>query len=254
MMKVSVVTVCYNSSKTIADTIRSALAQKDVDLEYLIIDGHSKDNTVEIIRQTLSDLQATERVRFISEPDKGMYDALNKGTNLASGDIVGLLNSDDVFEDEFALARIVAAFDNQTDAVYGDIRFVRGDSDETTRYYSAQYWRPWMARWGFMPPHPSVYIRREFFDKLGGYKLGYRISADFELMTRYFCQAKIRTKYLNSCVVKMRLGGMSTAGFRAMLTLNRENVRALRENGIFSCLLMMLPKYAYKIFGYLKRG
>ena len=240
-MKISVITVCYNAKSTIGDTIASVLAQKGVEVEYIVVDGGSTDGTREIV--------AASGVRYVSERDRGMYDALNKGIAMATGDVVGILNSDDVFEDAQTLARIADAFSDEVDAVYADILFER--AGKVVRYYSARHWKPWMHNYGYMPPHPSVYIRRELFQKFGPYKLGYRISADFELMVRYFCRNRIRTRYLPQCVVRMRLGGMSTAGWRANVLLNRENVRANRENGYFCCFPMMLPKYAYKILGYM---
>ncbi len=256
-MKVSVITVCYNAKDTIGDTIASVLSQKDVDLEYIIVDGGSTDGTVDLSRDAEARVLRAARgaarpsatLRWMAGKDQGMYDALNKGIARATGDIVGILNSDDVFEDAYTLASIVAAFADGIDATYADILFER--NGKVVRYYSARLWKRWMHHIGYMPPHPSVYIRRGLFDRLGLYKLGYRISADFELMVRYFCKNRIRTKYLPRCVVRMRLGGMSTAGWRANILLNRENVRANRENGYFSCFLMMLPKYAYKILGYI---
>ena len=178
---------------------------------------------------------------------------------MATGDVIGILNADDRLEDGRVLSDIVRLFGcskekDDVDAVYGDVRFVRGEGTETVRYYSSKPWRPWMHNWGYMPAHPTVYVRREVFEKFGGYKLGYDISADFEWMVRILCREKIRAKYVPRCVVTMRLGGKSTAGLKAMLKLNRENVRANRENGYFCCLPMMLPKYAYKALGYLFRS
>lgn len=246
-MKVSVITVCFNAEKTIARTVESVLAQKGVDIEYIVVDGASRDGTV---------AEATRagggRLRLVSEPDRGMYDALNKGIAMATGDVVGILNADDAFEDETAVRDIAAAFEPGVEAVYADIRFVNG-AGRTVRYYSAKHWRPWMHNWGYMPPHPSVYIRRETFARLGGYRLGYRISADFELMVRYFCRARIATRYLPRCVVKMLPGGLSTCGLKSKIRLNRENVRANRENGYICFFPMMLPKYAYKVLGCLSR-
>ena len=252
-MKVSLVTAAWNAAGTISATIASALAQKGVDLEYIVIDGASTDGTADIVREARE--AAPDRdFKFVSEPDNGLYDAINKGIRMATGDIVGILNSDDVFEDDRTLADIAAAFDDSVDSVYADIRFVRGES--TSRYYSAKRWRPWMHRFGFMPPHPSVYIRRAVFERLGMYKTDYRISADFELMVRYFCREGVRTRYLPRCVVKMSPGGLSTSGLRSKMLLNRENVRAERENGYRSCFAMMLPKYAFKVVGVLfpRRG
>ena len=248
-MRATVITVCRNAAKTIGDTLDSVLSQKDVDLEYIVVDGASTDGTWGLVVDRLSRLPQNDRFtcRYRSEGDGGMYEALNKGLAMATGDVVGLLNADDVFEDAYTLASIVAGFSEATDAVYGDIRFVRGG--RTVRYYSARHWKPWMHNWGYMPPHPSVYIRRECFERLGGYRTDYRISADFELMVRYFCRNGIRTRYLPRSMVRMSPGGLSTAGLGAMMRLNRENVRANRANGYFCCLAMMLPKYFYKVLG-----
>lgn len=247
-MKVSLVTVCRNAAATLGRTMASAFAQRDVELEYLVIDGASTDGTRELIERTAAEHPA---LIWRSEPDQGLYDALNKGIALATGDIVGILNADDVFEDEHTLAAIVAAFKPETEALYADIRFVR--NGHTVRYYSAAHWRPWMHHWGYMPPHPSLYLRRELFQRLGGYQLGYRISADFELMVRYLCRQRVKSAYLPRCVVQMTPGGLSTAGWRATIWLNAENVRANRANGYFSCFAMMLPKYLFKIWGFVFR-
>jgi len=254
-MKISVITVCYNSAKTLGDTVRSVLAQKRTDgleVEYLVIDGFSTDGTVSLVKGLLPENGTDFTSRLVSEPDQGMYDALNKGIALATGDVVGLLNADDRYEDENVLADLARAFEEnpETDILYGDIRFVRGESDKTTRYYSSARWRRWMHNWGFMPAHPTVYARRGVFERFGAYKLGYDISADFEWMTRVLCRGRAKAKYLTRCMVTMRLGGKSTAGLLAMLRLNDENCRANRENGYFSILPMMLPKYLFKIWGY----
>lgn len=250
-MKVSLITVCFRSAGVIRSAIESVLSQKGVDVDYIVVDGGSNDGTVEILKEYESKFAG--RMRWISERDEGMYDALNKGIKMAEGDVVGILNADDVLEDENTLAFIASSFELGVDCVYGDIRFVRGESKKTTRYYSSKRWRPWMHNWGFMPAHPSVYVRREVFDRVGGYKLGYDISADFEWMVRLLCKARVKARYLPRSIVTMRLGGKSTAGLKAMLKLNRENVRANRENGYFCCLPMMLPKYFFKIWGYIFR-
>lgn len=250
-MKVSLITVCFRSAGVIRGAIESVLSQKGVDVDYIVVDGGSNDGTVEILMEYESKFAG--RMRWISERDEGMYDALNKGIKMAEGDVVGILNADDMLEDENTLAFIASSFEPEVDCVYGDIRFVRGESKKTTRYYCSKRWRPWMHNWGFMPAHPSVYVRREVFDRVGGYKLGYDISADFEWMVRLLCKARVKTRYLPRSIVTMRLGGKSTAGLKAMLKLNRENVRANRENGYFCCLPMMLPKYFFKIWGYVFR-
>ncbi len=250
-MKVSLVTACYQSADVIRTALDSVLAQRDVDLDFIVMDGGSDDGTVAILREY--EPKFSGRMRWVSERDEGMYDAINRGVQIATGDIVGILNADDRLEDDTTLSYIVSSFSPDVDCVYGDVRFVRGDSLETTRYYSSRRWRPWMHNWGFMPAHPSVYVRRETFVKSGGYKLGYDISADFEWMVRLLCRQRTSYRYLPRCIVTMRLGGKSTSGLPAMLKLNQENVRANRENGYFCCLPMMLPKYLFKIWGYVFR-
>ena len=250
-MKISLITACYNSASTIRTAIESVLAQKGVDLEYIIVDGGSKDGTLDIIREYSTCSTCSTWLKYISERDNGMYDAINKGIKMATGDIVGILNADDMFESPETLAHIASAFAADVDAVYADIRFVKDDLKTTSRYYSAKRWKPWMLQWGKMPPHPSVYIRRELFDRLGLYKLGYDIAADYELLIRYLRKAGIKTRYLNECVVRMRMGGKSTRGWKSFMTLNREIVRGNRENGYFCCFPMLLPKYLFKIFEFI---
>jgi glycosyltransferase involved in cell wall biosynthesis len=204
-MKVSLITVCFRSAGVIRSAIESVLSQKGVDVDYIVVDGGSNDGTVEILKEYESKFAG--RMRWISESDEGMYDALNKGIKMAEGDVVGILNADDILEDENTLAFIASSFEIGVDCVYGDIRFVRGESKKTTRYYSSKRWRPWMHNWGFMPAHTSVYVRREVFDRVGGYKLGYDISADFEWMVRLLCKERVKARYLPRSIVTMRLGG-----------------------------------------------
>ena len=279
-MKISLITACYNSVATIRTAIESVLSQKSVDVEYIVVDGGSKDGTVDIIKEyadkTLNSQLQTPNFtfRWLSESDKGMYDAINKGIKMATGDVVGILNADDVLATDDTLARIAAAFqpskqtthhsptpsllDSSTiDCVYADIRFVReGESVEalrkakSVRYCSAAKWRPWMFRFAAMVPHPSFYARRECFERLGGYSLDYRICADFELELRYLYLAKLKAVYLPECVVVMRMGGMSTAGWRSNMEINREDLRALRSHGIWSCLPLIYLKYLFKIWGF----
>lgn len=260
-MKISLITACYNSEATIVTAIDSVLSQKGVDIEYIIVDGGSTDGTVNIINeyatrqsnntnnQTIK--QSSILLKWLSEKDQGMYDAINKGIKMATGDVVGILNADDMFESEETLAHIASAFTAEIDALYADIRFVKDGLQTTSRYYSAKHWKPWMLQWGKMPPHPSVYIRRELFDQYGLYKLGYDIAADYELLIRYLRMAKLNTRYLNECLVRMRMGGKSTRGWKSNWRLNKEIVRGNLENGYFCCMPMLLPKYAFKIFEFI---
>ena len=255
-MKVTLITACYNSEATIRTAIESVLSQRDVELEYIVVDGASTDGTVDLLKDY--EQKFAGRMRYISEPDKGMYDAINKGIKMATGDIVGILNADDVLAANDTLAHIAAAFTPGIDALYADIRFVRtGDSLETlrvaktVRYCSAAKWRPWMFRFAAMVPHPSFYVRRECFARLGGYSLDYRICADFELELRYLYLAKLKSVYLPECVVVMRMGGASTCGWRANMEINRQDLQALRSHGIWSCMPLIYLKYLFKIWGFI---
>ena len=248
-MKISLITACFRSAGTLRTALDSVLEQKGVDLDYIVVDGGSDDGTVELLKEY--EAKFAGRMRWISEKDRGMYDAINKGIKMATGDIVGILNADDMLESSETLAQIADAFADGVDAVYADIRFVKEDLQTTVRYYGAKHWRPWMFQWGKMPPHPSVYIRRELFGKLGFYKLGYDIAADYELLVRYLRKAEVKARYLDSSLVRMRMGGKSTRGWRSNLKLNQEIVRANCENGYFCCLPMLLPKYLFKIFEFI---
>jgi len=274
-MKISLITACYNSAKTIKTAIESVLSQKGVDIEYIVVDGGSTDGTVAIVeefsRKEHKGRKEGFEFKWMSERDRGMYDAINKGIKMATGDIVGILNADDVLASDDTLAHIASAFNtdscpltpdpSRVDVVYADIRFVKeGESVEalrgapTVRYCSAAKWRPWMFRFAAMVPHPSFYVRRECFERLGGYSLDYRICADFELELRYLYLAKLKAAYLPECVVVMRTGGMSTSGWRSNVVINREDLRALRAHGIWSCMPLIYLKYLFKIWGFVFRG
>ena len=268
-MKITLITACFNSAATIGTAIESVLSQQGVDVEYIIVDGGSTDGTVDIIKEYSTRSTCSTRLTFkwISEKDHGMYDAINKGIKMATGDVVGILNADDVLDSDETLAHIAGLFSRvehveRVDCVYADIRFVKEGETveavrkaETVRYCSAKRWRPWMFRFAAMVPHPSFYVRRECFERLGGYSLDYRICADFELELRYLYLAKLKAAYLPECVVVMRMGGMSTAGWRSNIVINREDLRALRANGVWSCLPLIYLKYLFKIWGFVfKRG
>ncbi len=272
-MKISLITACYNSEATIRTAIDSVLSQKGVDVEYIVVDGGSKDGTVDIIKEYADKSRNTQLTapnftfRWLSEQDRGMYDAINKGVKMATGDVIGILNADDVLASDDTLAHVVEAFGEHgtgngewVDCVYADIRFVReGETVEslrtakTVRYCSAAKWRLWMFRFAAMVPHPSFYVRRECFARLGGYSLDYRICADFELELRYLYLAKLKAAYLPECVVVMRMGGASTAGWRSNVEINREDLRALLSHGVWSCLPLIYLKYLFKIWGFVFR-
>ena len=247
-MKISVVTVVYNNAATIKDCINSVLAQDYPDVEYIIIDGGSTDGTVEIVKGYEDKID-----KFISEKDKGLYDAMNKGIKIATGDVVGTLNSDDFFYDSHVLTNIANAFtDEDTDAVIGDIVFIKDDAEQKVlRKYSSAKWLPRRFAWGYMPAHPSFFAKKSLFDGLGYYKTDYRIASDYELLIRFLFVNRINWKYLPLTTTKMRLGGASTQGIKSILILNKEIARACNENGIYTNYLMIYSKYFFKPFEFI---
>lgn len=247
-MKISIITATYNSASFIDRCIESVNDQSWKDIEHIIIDGASKDNTLEIINSIPNRVS-----KIVSEPDKGIYDAMNKGIQIATGDIVGILNSDDFFTSNDVVEKIVTAFkNNDIDGIYGDICFVKPENlEKVVRYYSAKWFNPSMFRFGFMPPHPSFYARRECFEKFKFYKTDYKIAADYELLIRYLKVNQLKTHYLKCCVVTMRTGGDSTRNLKSNWILNKEIVKGCRENGIYTNMMILSFKYIVKITGLL---
>lgn len=247
-MRISIITVAYNSAATIRDTIESVLTQTYPDIEYIVMDGVSKDNTVAITEEYKEKFNG--RMRCISEPDKGMYDAMNKGIRLATGDVVGIINSDDFYHEANIIAKIAAAFaDERVQATIGDVRFVKSNNlDKTVRYYSSKNFFPNRFRFGFMPPHPSFFTYKKYFEEFGYYQTDYHIAADYELLIRFLYTNKLNYRYLPLDVLKMRTGGVSTASWRSNLILNQEIVRGCKENGIYTNLFILSLKYFVKVF------
>lgn len=252
-MKISVITVTFNSAATVRDTIESVLRQEYQDYEYLVIDGGSKDNTVDIIKEYEPKFEG--RMRWISEKDKGMYDGINKGIRMATGDVVGIINSDDFYHRTDIFDEIYKAFDENKDvkAIYGDVRFVNPDNlEKTVRYYSSKHWKPWRFRFGFMPAHPTFFTYKENFEKYGYYQYDYHIAADYELLIRHLYTNHVPAKYVPVDFMKMRTGGRSTNGWKANILLNKEIVRGCKENGIWTCLPLLFLKYFIKVFELVK--
>lgn len=245
---ISIITATFNSAKTLKDTIQSVLRQTNKDFEYLIIDGGSTDETIDIVKSYESEFSG--RLKWVSEKDQGIYDAMNKGIKMASGDVVGILNSDDYFTSDDILQTVDNAFkSHEIDAIYGDIHFIRdGAPDKCVRYYSSRMFSPFWLRFGFMPAHPSFYCKREVFEKAGLYSLDYKIGADYEMMVRLFKRHKIKSLYVNKVFVTMRTGGASNNNVRSRLTLIEEDVKACRVNGIYTNRFFIMLKFLYKIF------
>ena len=245
-MKISIVTVAYNSSATIENTLCSVEAQAYPDLEYIVVDGGSTDNTLGLVEKHPSLV-----TKLISEPDQGIYDAMNKGVLRASGEIIGILNSDDFYAHPGVLNEVAAVFlENPTvDVVLGDVDFVADcDLEKTVRTYRAGRFSPWMFRFGMMPPHPAVFVRRSAYERVGLYKLGYRIAADFDFLVRLLMIDGARYHIANRHWVRMRTGGASTAGWRSNLVSTGEMLRSLKENKVFSSLPMVLFRLPVKFF------
>lgn len=241
-MKVTIITVCYNFSSVIVESIESVISQKNVNIEHIIIDGGSNLESLSILEKY------RKFAKIISEPDKGMYDALNKGILLATGDIIGILHADDHFYNDSVVSKIIHAFENNDiDAVIGDVIFISNKKDKTLRNYSSKSWKPNMFRYGIMPPHPSFFSRVEVFKKYGLYKVDYKIAADFEMLLRLLYIMKLRFKYLPIITTKMRIGGKSTKNFMSNIVLNQEIKRACIENGIYTNYFMIYSKYFFKI-------
>lgn len=247
-MKVSIITVTYNSAKTLADTIQSVLDQTYTDIEYLIIDGASLDGTIEVIKRF--EPLFNGRMRWMSEKDHGIYDAMNKGIAMATGDVIGILNSDDYYTSNDVIERMASEFnDPELDAVYGDIHFIRdGEPNKCVRYYSSKHFHPKWLRFGMMPAHPSFYCRTAVYKKVGNYKTDYKIGADYDMMVRMFWVHHINARHLQMDFVTMRTGGASTRDIHSRLALIKEDVRACRENGLYTNILMISMKFFYKIF------
>ena len=246
-MKISVITATFNSGKTVRDTIESVLRQTYKDIEYIIVDGQSKDDTLEIVRSYES--QFGERIRYVSEPDKGIYDAMNKGIAMATGDVVGILNSDDFYTSNNVLEQVAKTLsDTNIDAVYGDVHYVNDDHlDKCVRYYTSRpFHRSWM-RFGFMPAHPSFYCRRSVYERYGTFDLSYKVAADFENLLRLIFVHRIRTRYIAKDFVTMRTGGASSSGLRSHKQIMQDHLKALRQNGVYSSLLLLALRYPYKI-------
>lgn len=248
-MKISLITATYNSAETLRDTMQSILNQTFKDIEYIVIDGNSSDDTINIIKEF--EPQFKGRMRWISEPDNGIYDAMNKGIRMSSSYIVGILNSDDFFASNDVLEKVVDAFisDNQIDAVYGDVKYVDwNDTSKTVRMFSGKGFTRRKLCWGQMPPHPSFYVKRECYEKFGLYNLNYPICSDYDMFVKMFWESKIKAKYVGETFVNMRNGGTSSSGLSVHKKIMKERMACVREHKMPSNFLMQVSRYIFKVF------
>ena len=243
-MKISVITVCFNSQATIERSIQSVVAQQWPAVEHIVIDGGSTDGTLAILERFRPHLAA-----LVSEPDKGIYDAMNKGLARATGEVICFLNADDQYADANVLAEVAQQMrTHQLDALVADVGFFKaGDPTRMTRRYRSDRFSPQKLAWGWMPAHPGLFLTRKVVQRVGKFKTDYRIAGDYEYVVRTFHGHDLHYKHLPSVVVNMQAGGISNSSWRNRLLLNREVVRACKENGIHTNLLKILVKYPFKL-------
>lgn len=248
-MKVSIITIAYNSAATIADTIRSVASQNYAEIEYIIVDGNSRDETLSIVK---SFGNAVSKV--VSEKDKGIYDAMNKGVGLASGDIIGILNSDDFYADDHVITDVVKSFqEKQCDGLYADLVYVNRElSDKVVRTWKAGEYRHGKFLSGWMPPHPTFFVKKSCYEKFGTYTLELKSAADYELMLRFIHKHQISLAYLPRIITKMRTGGQSNVTVMNRIKANMEDRKAWKMNGIHPNFLTLTRKPVSKILQFLK--
>lgn len=224
-MKISIITISYNAKVTIEKTLKSVATQSFKNIEHIIVDGGSKDGTLEICKNY------HHIAKIISEPDKGVYDAFNKGLKLATGDIVGFLNADDVYYSNDSILEITAAFNQNIDCIYGDLVYVN-EKGRVIRNWISSTHKPGLAKKAWMPAHPTFYCRKNLYDRLGGYNDSFKIAGDFELCLRFLDKNKTQSFYIKKKLVKMLIGGISNSGLKSKLTIYKEELRAFRINKI----------------------
>lgn len=243
MLKISVITASYNNGKTVQQTFDSVLSQTYPMVEYIVIDGCSTDGTLQILESYRSQLDV-----LISEPDDGIYDALNKGILHSSGDIVGFLHADDLFESRDTLENIANAFDIPgVEAVYGDLVYVRkNDTSKIVRYWKSCAFNEKLLYKGWMPPHPTLYLKRSVYERLGMFNTQYRIAADYDLILRFFGEGKLFSAYIPKVLVRMRNGGVSNKSIKTIIKKSLEDISVLRRNKIGG-LLILISKNLFKL-------
>ena len=255
-MKISIITITYNSAKTLPRALESVQSQTYGDIEHIIVDGASTDGTVEIIKNyskgPSDKVPSTKEVRWVSEPDGGIYDALNKGIRMATGDVIGFLHSDDVLYSPDSIGQIAAAFESsKADVVYGDLQYCNGD--KVTRRWRSNAFKPSSLKFGWMPPHPTLYVRREVYEQVGEYDSWFRISADYDMVLRIF-SAGYKTHYIPQVLVSMETGGASNRDAKARLSKTQEDYFVLKKNHVGAGLLTVACKQLRKIRQFLRKS
>lgn len=247
-VKISIITVVWNNKETIKDAIESVIEQTYENIEYIIIDGASKDGTINIIHQYKDRIST-----LVSEPDRGIYDGLNKGISLATGDVIGFLHSDDVYASENIIALIAKEFENSAiDGVYGDLIYTpKNDTSKVLRYWKSQPFNIKILKSGWMPAHPTLFLKREVYQKFGTFDLNFRIAADYDYMLRIL-KGGITVNYIPQVLYKMRVGGESNKSLANIILKSREDLRALQKNGVGGIRTLILKNLS-KIRQFLKK-
>ncbi len=247
-MKISVITICYNSAQSIRTAIDSVISQDYPDIEYIVVDGGSKDGTVDIIKS-----YGEKITRFVSEPDKGIYDALNKGIAMATGDVIGFMHSDDLFASPHILSDVANLFiSRQTDSIYGDLEYVfKEDTNKVLRYWKSGHFSIRNLKMGWMPPHPTFYVKRWVYEQHGTFNINYKIAADYDTMLRFLGKYKISSAYLPAVMVKMRVGGASNRNLKNIIRKTKEDYKAIQDNdfgNVFTLMFKNLRKVTQFVF------
>ena len=242
MLKVSIITVCYNSSKTIEKTIKSVLKQKYNNIEYLIIDGGSNDSTMDVINKYRENID-----KVLSENDSGLYDAINKGIKLSTGEIIGLLHSDDIYASDDVISSYVSEFyDTKIEFIFSNMIIIN-QFDKVIRYYKSSFFSPWLLRTGWMPPHPTTFMRRTIFDEFGFYSEDYEIIGDYEFFIRLFFRRKIQWKYINQISIVMSSGGLSNKNIESKKQIAKGIHHVLTKNGIITFKYFQIIRYLFRL-------
>ena len=247
-MKVSIITVCFNSQETIEKTIKSVISQRYKNYEYIIIDGGSTDNTIKIINKYKQYIEV-----IISEEDMGIYDAINKGIKKSTGSVISILHSDDIFYDNKTTQKVMSYFNSnlKLDCLIGNTLIVKNDSKKITRKYKANSFKNWMLYLGFSPPHPSTFFRNKIYKKYGLYNKKYNIAGDFEFFVRVFLKSKISLKIVNKNFVLMKLGGRSSESLKSNFISSHEIIKSFKDNNLYTNWFLITFRFPLKLLQYI---
>jgi len=256
-MRISIITVSYNSSKTIKDTFDSMLRQTFNNIEYIVVDGNSKDKTIEFIKEYEEKFKVRNiEFKWISEKDNGLYDAMNKGIEMATGEYIGILNSDDFYYDNYVIEKVVKTLkNNQSDSLYANLYYVdENNTDKIVRNWKSEKFNEKLFKNGWHPAHPTFFVKKEIYNKYGLFDLNYKIAADYEIMLRFLEKNKISTQFLDEYLIKMRLGGESNQSIKNIIRANKECYIAWIENGLKVSKLFIIKKLFSKVLQFKIKG